>query len=273
VFEALLTFLIVGAAFAYAVGIRRLWSATTHSSVVRTAHAAAFACAIAVLLIALSSPFDDVADRNLPWHMVQHLLLMTVVAPLLAASEAVVVMTRALSVPWRHRVNAITRRAIRTQTSGRGWLVWTLVAFVLWIATLWLWHVPSFYDAAVRSRPLHALEHASFLATSVLFWWMALGATRRSRRGLGVLVVFLASLPASALGIVMTLARTTWYEPYGTGPAVLRRQQVAGSIMWGFGGSALVLVAAALFASWLASMDRRERPQQSQPSPPVVRSS
>jgi putative membrane protein len=124
----------------------------------------------------------------------------------------------------------------------------------------------------VQSRPLHAFEHASFIATSVLFWWMALGASRRSRRGLGVLVVFVASLPASALGIVMTLARTSWYGPYGSGAAALGRQQVAGSIMWGFGGSALVLAAAALFASWLASMERLE-PSAAQPPPPAVRSS
>ena len=268
--DALLLLTIVAAAFLYAVGIRRLWGAAVTTRLVGTAEVLAFAVGVVVLLVALASPFDELADGNLPWHMVQHLLLMTVAAPLLAASEALVVMTRALPIGGRRRVGAATRRVVRSQTSVRGWLVWTAVAFALWIAALGLWHLPVLYDAAVRNPPLHALEHASFIATSILLWWMALGATRRSRRGLGVLVVFVASLPASALGILMTLAHTPWYSAYGHGSAALTQQQVAGSIMWGFGGSALVLGAAALFASWLASLERLEARQP--PPPPAVRS-
>jgi cytochrome c oxidase assembly factor CtaG len=267
VLDTLLTFVVVGIAMAYAVGVRRLWGAATTARLVSSMQAAAFAAAVVVLLAALSSPFDELADRNLPWHMVQHLMLMTVAAPLIAASDAVLVLTRALPLGGRRRVSAVTRRVLRSQSSTRGWLAWMLVAFVVWIVTLDVWHVPALYDAAIRSPALHALEHATYLLTATLFWWMALGATRRSRRGLGVLVVFAASLPASALGILMTLAHTSWYSSYGQGAATLRRQQVAGSIMWGFGGSALVVVAAALFASWLWSLERSE---PSQPAPPPI---
>ena len=129
--------------------------------------------------------------------------------------------------------------------------------------------LPQHRRAGVVARPralrrrgahteVHALEHVTFVATATLFWWMALGASRRSRRGLGVLAVFAATLPATALGILLTLARTPWYAPYGHGATALRDQQVAGALMWGFGGSALVVGAAALFASWLANMDRLE---------------
>jgi cytochrome c oxidase assembly factor CtaG len=71
-------------------------------------------------------------------------------------------------------------------------------------------------------------------------------------------------LPATALGILMTMAQTPWYGPYAAGGDALRDQQVAGALMWGFGGSALVVAAAALFASWLAGLDRAEqaRPHQ-----------
>jgi cytochrome c oxidase assembly factor CtaG len=85
---------------------------------------------------------------------------------------------------------------------------------------------------------------------------MVLGAGRRERRGLGVLGVFVASLPATALGVLMTMASTSWYASYGTSAAAVRNQQVAGAVMWGFGGLALVVGAAALFAGWLAAMDR-----------------
>ncbi len=190
--------------------------------------------------------------------MVQHLLLLAVAAPLLAFSDPVVVMLHGIPGPARRRVTPIVRRLTRSQTSAGGWLAWMVAAFALSSATLLLWHVPALYDAAVRDPVVHGVEHITFVITASLFWWMALGATRRSRRGLGVLAVFVATLPATALGILMTLARTPWYAPYGRGAAALRDQQVAGALMWGFGGAALVVGAAALFASWLASMDRAE---------------
>ena len=81
--------------------------------------------ALLVLLVALASPLDDGADRNLPWHMVQHLLLLAVAAPLLAVSEPVVVMLRAL--PDRAAGDAsqpVVAGSSARQTSVRGWLVW-----------------------------------------------------------------------------------------------------------------------------------------------------
>ncbi len=73
-----------------------------------------------------------------------------------------------------------------------------------------------------------------------------------------MIAVFVTTLPATALGILMTLAATTWYAPYGHGATALRDQQVAGAIMWGFGGVATVVAAAGLFAGWLAAMDRAD---------------
>jgi putative membrane protein len=126
-------------------------------------------------------------------------------------------------------------------------------------ATLAVWHAPPLYDAAVRDGNVHAIEHISFVATATLFWWMALGGGRRSHRGVGVIAVFITTLPATALGVLMALATTAWYAPYGTGADAVRDQQIAGAVMWGFGGLATVVAAAGLFAGWLAAMDRAER--------------
>jgi cytochrome c oxidase assembly factor CtaG len=263
--ELLLPVVLVALALAYATGLRRLWSHTRTARLVGAAPAAAFALALFALLVALVSPLDGAAERDLPAHMVQHLLLLAVAAPLLALSEPVTVVLRALPDRTRRRVTPTVRRIIRGQTSSHGWLVWMVAAFALNSAALVLWHVPALYDAAVRQPAVHALEHVSFLATATLFWWMALGATRRSRRGLGVLAVFAATLPATALGILMTMSRTPWYASYARGAGALRDQQVAGALMWGFGGAALVVGAAALFASWLASMDRADRARVHRP--------
>jgi cytochrome c oxidase assembly factor CtaG len=257
--EVLLPLGLLVLAFAYATGLRALWGNARSARLVGVAPALAFSLALLVLLVALASPLEGAATRELPVHMVQHLLLLAVAAPLLAVSEPVTVMLRAVPIRARRHLAYAVRRVTRWQTSPRGWLGWMVASFALSTAALLVWHVPAVYDAAVRHPVVHVLEHASFLATATVFWWMALGATRRSRRGLGVLAVFAATLPATALGILMTLARTPWYGAYGRGAAALRDQQVAGALMWGFGGSALVVGAAALFASWLASMDRAER--------------
>ena len=262
--DRLLPLVILVGAFAYAVGIRRLWTNARTVRLVGTTQAAAFGAAVVTLLVALESPLENAAASDLPWHMVQHLLLLAVAAPLLAVGEPVTVMTQALPDRMRRKVRPVVRRINRSQTSTRGWLGWTVVAYFLSTAALALWHVPTLYDAAVAHTEVHALEHISFVATATLFWWMALGASRRSRRGLGVLAVFAATLPATALGILLTLARTPWYAPYGHSAAALRDQQVAGALMWGFGGSALVIGAAALFARWLANMDRVEEARHPQ---------
>jgi cytochrome c oxidase assembly factor CtaG len=131
-----------------------------------------------------------------------------------------------------------------------------VAAILVQSVALGAWHLPGPFRAAADHALLHALEHATFLATALLFWWAATGAGRRSRRGLAVLAVFAASLPATALGLLMTLASTPWYPHEGTAAAALRDQQLAGVVMWGVGNSILTVAAVACFASWLAGLER-----------------
>ncbi len=247
------------AAFAYAVGVRRVWSAAGAYRLITRGQALAYAAATTALLVALASPLEHAADRDLAWHMVQHVMLLAVVPPLLAASAPVTAYSHALPLRSSLRVQAASRRVLRSQASRTGWLTWTTASFVLATVTLALWHVPALYDATLRDGSVHALEHVSFVATATLFWWMALGGGRRARRGAGVLAVFVTTLPATALGVLMTLATTSWYAPYGRGADAVRNQQVAGAVMWGIGGLATVVAAAALFAAWLAAMDRADQ--------------
>jgi putative membrane protein len=248
---------LAGVALLYARGVARLWSATGGERVIRRWQAAAFAGGMVALLAALVSPLDGAADRNLAWHMVQHVTLLSVAAPLLAVGAPVTALLYALPTRTRRRVQPAWRAVVRSQ-SDRRWFGWTAGALVLATVTLAIWHVPALYDPAVRNDGVHALEHVSFVATAMVFWWMVLGAGRRSRRGIGVVAIFLATLPATALGVLMTLAATSWYAPYGRGAAAVRDQQVAGAVMWGVGGLALVVVAAALFAAWLVDLDRAD---------------
>jgi putative membrane protein len=255
--ERLFLLVVVGSALLYGRGLTRLWRVAGARRMVTPLQALAFAGAFGVLLVALEPPLDSAVTTSLPAHMVQHVLLLAVVPPLLAASAPFTVGLYALPTRWRYRVQPAWRGVLRSQ-EHRYWLAWTAFAFALANLTLAAWHLPALYDAAVRNEGVHVLEHVSFVATATLFWWMVLGAGRRERRGLGVIGVFIATLPATALGLLMTLAATSWYSAYGQGATAVRNQQVAGAVMWGFGGVALVVAAAALFAGWLAAMDRAD---------------
>jgi putative membrane protein len=255
--ERLFLLVVVAGALVYARGLVRCWRVVGEHRLISPAQALAFGGALVVLVVALEPPLDSAVTTNLPAHMVQHVLLLAVVPPLLAYSAPLTVGMFALPDRARVRVQPIWRRVLRSQEQ-RAWFAWTACAFALANLTLAAWHLPVAYDAAVRNSAVHVLEHVAFVATATFFWWMVLGAGRRERRGLGVLGVFISTLPATALGLLMTLAATSWYAPYGHDATAVRNQQVAGAVMWGFGGLALVMGAAALFAGWLAAMDRAD---------------
>jgi putative membrane protein len=105
---------------------------------------------------------------------------------------------------------------------------------------------------------MHAAEHVTFLAAAAVAWW-SVAAGRHSRRGAAALAALLGSVPGSLLGVAMVLAPRPWYPSYVThgAPAALADQQMAGVIMWAFGGMAAVICGAVLFATWLA----REAPE------------
>src|SRR6202022_2913416 len=99
----------------------------------------------------------------------------------------------------------------------------------------WAWHVPMLYDAALRNRGMHVLEHVSFLGTAVLFWWAVLDGGRVGYRS-GVLYVFGLALQSTLLGALLAFAPVPWYTSHAAtapvwGLTPLEDQQVAGLIM------------------------------------------
>ncbi len=234
---------LVAAAVGYGVLALRSWRSPAPGDPGPGA-AAAFVAALVVLGVALASPLDGAAHRHLSEHMAQHVLLVSVAAPLIVAGRPLDV-----ALPDRRR------------SFGRPGLV-LAAAGVVQVATLLVWHVPVLYDAALTHDPVHGLEHAGLLLTAVALWW-ALGRLGGEAAGAGVAVVFLVSLPAMALGVAMTLARTPWYPAYGGGDR-LADQQLAGVVMWAYAGLAAVLGGVVLTVRWLARLERR------QPSTSVV---
>jgi len=127
-----------------------------------------------------------------------------------------------------------------------------IVATVLQALALWLWHMPPLFDRALNSFGWHVAQHASFIASSLLFWWAVAHARGdRALLGISALCLFFTSLVGGALGALMALSDSPWYAPYaamgvsGIGLDPVTDQRLAGLIMWIPGG--LVHAAAALY--------------------------
>jgi len=233
---------------AYGLGLSRAWAAAGRGRLVRTSQAWAFAAGLLVLAVALLPPLAGRSDHSLTAHMIQHVLLLVVAAPLLALGAPLPTLVWALPERWRPRASAAWRRLLRSHSAH--WLAWAGGALVVESLVMAAWHLPVVYRAALHHDALHASEHASFVVTAVAFSWaVTVGSARR--HGSAVAVVFVAALPGSALGAALTLATRPWYAEYPS----LADQQMAGVVMWAFAGVAYVLAAACLFGVWLRGLE------------------
>jgi len=223
-----------------------------------------FTAALVAIGVALISPLDALSSALASAHMVQHVLLVLVAAPLLALSGPLTTLlrgspavVRGASVQWRRRLR-LTRGNLRP-------LRHPAVVWLLHVGTLWFWHAAVPYDAAVEHHVLHVIEHASFLVTGVLFWRVVIGAREADRvsNGLGVLLVFAAAMQSVFLSALLTFAREPWYSAYASSTAPWRLdpladQQLAGVIMWIPAGLIYLGTALGLLVLWIRSTERQE---------------
>ena len=187
--------------------------------------AIAFAAGVLALLAALVSPIDGLgSDYLFSAHMVQHVLLGDIAPLLLLLSLSRVIM------------RPVTRRLMRVERAlGPLASPWTAIA--IWLGVMYLWHIPSLYDAAAEHPLLHMVEHLSFFAAGVALWWplvepvpMRRGLTGMQpiayialcKGGLAALGLFLAWSSTRALPLVRAHAADLGPQP-GGGPERGRR--------------------------------------------------
>jgi len=220
-----------------------------------------FTAALVALGLALLSPLDGLSSALASAHMVQHLLLLVVAAPLLALSAPSSAILRGSPLAVR-RASGRWRRRLGLTHGNLGVLRHPAAVWLLSVGVLWFWHAAAPYDAALDSEPLHLLEHVSFLVTAVLFWHVVVGVrgTARVSDGLGVLLVFAMAMQSVFLSVLLTFARTPWYSgyaattaPWGLDP--LTDQQLAGVLMWIPAGGIYLAVALALLVSWIRASE------------------
>ncbi len=207
----------------------------------------AFAGAMVALAVALVSPLDAAVDRSLTLHMVQHVILIALAAPLLALASPIPVLFAGLGL-----AGFLARIAARNPIATGRWTARAVVAALVQAAVMWLWHAPPLFEAALHAPVLHAAEHLTLLLSAAVAWWALFSVPRRLRGG-ATLVSCLAAFPGTALGAALLLAPRPWYPTYAARPGALGDQQLAGVVMWSFGGITYLIVAVGLFASWLSS--------------------
>ncbi|MDK3256962.1 cytochrome c oxidase assembly protein [Blastococcus capsensis] len=223
-----------------------------------------FGAGLVALAVALLSPVDALGGVLASGHMVQHLLLTLVAAPLLALSAPGGTLLRG-SPPAVRRALPRWRRRSRLTAWGHV-LRHPGPAWLLHVGALWAWHAGALYDAALQNPVIHALEHASFLATGVLFWRTVVGVrAARVPAGLGVLLLFGMAMSSALLSLLLTFAKDPWYSGYATttqawGLDPLADQHLAGAIMWIPAGMIHVIAALALLIAWIRGTEDGEAP-------------
>lgn len=247
----------------YLAGLLRLWRKAGAGRGVGMRRAASFGAGWLALVLALVSPLDALGGYLFSAHMVQHEVLMILAAPLLVIGRPLAVWTWALPAPWRMR----TTRLVRQPALAAAWEVLTCapVAWALHGLALWAWHLPLFFEAALRSQAVHSLQHASFLATALLFWWPPLAGASRAGHGGSMLYLFTTMVHTGALGALLTFSTVPWYPAYGTAtPALgfdlLEDQRLGGLIMWVPAGLAYLVVALVAAARLLQGGPARTAP-------------
>jgi cytochrome c oxidase assembly factor CtaG len=183
-----------------------------------------FAAGLLTIFAAIASPIDYIAEELVIAHMVEHLLIGDVASLLLVLGLTGPLLQPLLAIPVLDRLRALAH---------------PLVAFPLWAANLFFWHIPAMYDAAYGGAALHGLEHSLFIFFGCLMWMPVFGPlpkpewfTAAWKVGYVIAVRFTGAI----LGNVLMWSGAVLYDRYAAGElewglTPLQDQSTAGVVM------------------------------------------
>jgi putative membrane protein len=226
-----------------------------------------FVGGIATLQIALASPIDAFDPFSLTDHMVQHMILMMIVPPLVLLGNPMIPLLRGFPRPVARKVLGPFLRFRPVARLGRT-ITHPAFCWVVYSVSLAAWHFPGPYDLALRSDGWHDVEHASFLFTSILFWWPVVQPWPSRMywpRWTVPVYLVLAGFVNSVISAFLVFSGRVLYPAYLTVPRIdsmsaVNDQVVAGVVMWFVGSFAFSIPAVVLMVKLLS-------PQRRQPAP------
>lgn len=223
-----------------------------------------FLAALFVFLLASSAPIDILSGRFFWVHMVQHLLLLVIIAPLVVASAPLLPVWLGLPASVRRPLLFFARTKAGSVFYRLGhWLRQPAITCAILFVGIWVWHWPPLYDLALTNDAIHDwCEHLTFQAVSILFWTQVIpSAPLYPRMGylgrIGCIGVAIAQ--NFVLAVLIGFAQTPLYAPYAHvasvsgGLSALLDQQLGAGIMWTFGDLPFGIAFSILIQRWLAS--------------------
>ena len=208
-----------------------------------------FLAGLLTVFLATESPLDAFDSLFLSAHMTQHLLLMMIAPPLILLGNPLLPLLRGLPKQFLKEGLAPFLTWPLLKSLG-GWLVSPLLAWTAFAFSTIFWHLPTFYELALRSPFWHGAQHASFFWTGILFWWPVIqpGPAKPRLPLWGKIPYLLAGdLVNTALSAFFVFSGRLLYPSYSLVRAssftALDDQTVAGLIMW-VPGSIVYLVPA-----------------------------
>src|SRR6185503_11735033 len=232
-FEPAVTLSLVVAALVWLRLVARVDAAHPATPVPRR-RSVAFLAGLATIGIALMSGIDAYDTTLFSVHMVQHLLLTMVAAPLLALGAPITLLLRAATPNVRRRLILPILHSRVLRVTGFPVVTWLVFAGVMWGT-----HFSPLFDASLENPLVHDLEHALYLGAGLLFWWPAVGldpSPWRMPHPVRAMYVFLQMPQNTFLAVTILNSTAVLYAHYGSlvrpwGPTALDDQRVAGALM------------------------------------------
>ena len=230
---------LVGAASIYIRGWHRLRN--TFPGAMPVWRVAAFMSGLLSIWIATGTPLARLDHELLTVHMVKHLMLMAIGAPLVLFGAPALPLRHGLPRRWiGSAVDSIVRFPV-VQGLGR-FLSNPVFCWLAATAAVIGWHLPAVFELGLRSHAWHEVESACFLCAGLLFWWPVVQPWPRIARGARwsvPLYLFLATLPCDTLSAFLAFCDRVVYPSYLATPrrfsiSPLGDQQLAGALMWVF---------------------------------------
>ena len=205
---------------------------------------------LVLVLVALVSPLDRLGEQLASGHMVQHLILADLVPIAL-----ILALTKIILRPVTRSVHELERRA--------GFLAHPVTGVVAYVGTMWFWHVPVMYDAALENSFVHVVEHLTFAASGSLYWWHLISPIRSRLRlgGLGPVAYMVSTkLLVGALGVLLAFYPNLLYDYSDTTLMSANDDQSVAGLIMGLEQSLVMGVGLAyLFARMLSEADAADR--------------